>query len=270
MTRHLPALLLTLATVSVPAFADSGSLMSSGRASERSVLKTEQEIGVFIAGGPRYPGAREIKGMLSPYVEANFRNGMFVSSTDGIGFRFLDNADGFSAAMSLDGSGQRREKHGAHDGINRLRGMGDIDSRLRANLLLNYDNGPLHGSAKLSRTLGSRHDTALDLTVGYDLHNDRDNLVRASAGLTWGNRDLMQTWFGVDAAQSARSGNRIYTADSGVAGGAVGVTWRHAFNRDWVGTVGAGVSTLRGSAADSPLTERKTSAMIGGAIGYRF
>jgi outer membrane scaffolding protein for murein synthesis (MipA/OmpV family) len=75
--------------------------------------------------------------------------------------------------------------------------MGDINAKVAANLFLNYDGGPFHANAELHQTLAARRGTELALTAGYDLLADADNLVRASAGLSYANRSQTQTFFGV-------------------------------------------------------------------------
>jgi outer membrane scaffolding protein for murein synthesis (MipA/OmpV family) len=268
MMRRISVLLLC--ALAAPAFADSSSTLSTGRASQRSTSTPEKEVGLGIGVGPRYLGGSGHVGYIGPYVEANFSNGIFLSTTDGIGFRFLEHSSGFSMAASLGPSYGRREKDGDNDGTNRLRGMGDVSVRPQANLFLNYDTGPYHASVGLHQTLSSRRGTSIDVTGSYDLLANRDNLVRATAGFTYANRSLLQTFYGVNETQSANSGYDVYSPSAGIAGVGVGVTWRHAFSREWVGSVGASVVNLRGSVADSPITEKRTNVGIGASIGYRF
>lgn len=265
----LPSAVL-LCVLSSSAFADDTSNLSFGRASQRASSSIEKEIGVGIGAGPSYLGGSKNSWFLGPYAEANFGNGVFVSTTDGLGYRFLEDPSGFSMAASVGPSMTRREKDGEDGNTNRLKGMGNVNVRPQANLFLNYDRGPFHGSVALHQTLASRHGTGIDVEAGYDLLADRTDLVRASAGFAYANRDLMQTYFGVTSEQSASSGNPVYTPGAGIAGSGASVTWRHAFSKEWVGSVGAGVINLRGSAADSPLVEKRTSGVVGMSIGYRF
>lgn len=264
-----PSVLL-LFVCSASAFADDSASLAPGRAMLRPSSSAEAEVGAGIGIGPNYLGGKKTMWSLAPYAEANFGNGVFLSTTDGLGYRFLEHPSGFSMAASIGPSMMRREKDGEDGNTNRLKGMGDVNVRAQANLFLNYDRGPFHSTVALHQTLGSRHGTEVDVEGSYDLHADRDNLVRASAGFAYANRDLMQTFFGVTSAQSASSGNAVYTPGAGIAGTGAAVTWRHAFSKEWVGSVGAGVVNLRGSAADSPLTEKRTNAAVGMTIGYRF
>lgn len=268
MMRRLSVLLLC--SLSASAFANDTTTLATERASQRSTAAPEKEIGFALGIGPNYLGGNKTTGFLAPYIEANFANGIFVSTIDGIGYRFLEHPSGFSMAASLGPSRSRREKDGEDDGRNRLLGMGNVNVKPQANLFLNYDTGPFHASVGLHQTLNARRGTEVDVLGSYDLHADRNNLVRASAGFSYANRSLMQTFFGVNETQAANTSYAVYTPSAGIAGTGVGVSWRHAFNREWVGTVGATVINLRGSAADSPITEKRTNAAIGMSIGYRF
>jgi outer membrane protein len=270
MKRHLLALLsLAAALPAVPALADNATL-ASPLARDRSTDQTETAVGVVAGYVPSYLGSDKSVWRAGLTGEANFANGVYLSSVDGIGYRFLNNSNGFSASASLGVSGGRKEKDGDDNHPNRLLGMGDVGNRAQANLYLNYDQGPFHATAGLHQVLSSHRGAALDLTGRYDLYATKTDLVQASAGLTYANRDMMQSYFGVTPAQSANSGNMVYTASSGVAGLNAGLTWRHAIDQHWVTTLSAGALRLGSSAADSPLTEKRNQAGIGGSVAYRF
>ena len=142
------------------------------------------------------------------------------------------------------------------------------------------DNGPTFFSRQADNPIDNiaadhgikakRRGTGIDVSAGYDLLAEHDDLVRADVGMAYANRSLMQTFFGIDKAQSVNTGYNVYTPDAGIAGAAVSVSWRHAFNRNWTSTAGVGVVKLRGPAADSPLTERATSPVASAMVGYRF
>jgi outer membrane protein len=246
------------------------------RAMLRSAASTEKEAGIALAVGPNYLGSSQHQGYLGVAVEDNFGNGWFVSGADGVGYRFLETPSGFSMAASIGASPMRRERDGTEDNAalgakgNRLRGMGDVGAKFQGNVFLNYDSGPFHAGAELHQTLAARRGTGVDLTAAYDLVAKHDDLVRLSADVSYANRSLMQTFFGVTPRQSALSGNAVYTPRAGIAGGGIDLFWRHAFTSRWTGTLGAGVIHLRGPAAGSPVTEKRTSAVIGGGIAYRF
>ncbi|MBI3285847.1 MAG: MipA/OmpV family protein [Burkholderiales bacterium] len=270
MKRHVLAFLtLSSAFLALPAFAADDGMLASPMASQRSNEQAEQAVGVGLGVGNRYFGSKSVwrAGLLG---EANFSNGVFLSTVDGIGYRFLNNYNGFSMAASIGGSDSRNESDGDSNGRNRLQGMGDVKLRAAANLFVNYDAGLFHVNAGLHQTLGERRGTSVDLTGRYDVLASKTDLVQVSAGLMYANKTEMQTFFGVTPAQSAASGNALYTPGAALAGSGAGLMWRHAINQNWVTTLDAGVTRLGASAADSPLVEHRTTAGVGGSIAYRF
>lgn len=268
MMRRLSALLLC--SVSISAVAADASTLASPRASERSPAQAEQEIGVGLGVGPGYLGAGNTMWGIGLLGEANFSNGVFLSTVDGIGYRLPAGGAGWSWAASLGGTGERRESDGKDGDRNRLSGMGKVANKARANVFVNYDAGAWHAAVELHQTLAERRGTQVDVIGKYDALATGADLVQAFAGFSYANRSLMQTYFGVTPAQSAGSGHAAFAPAAGVAGAGAGLMWRHAFNREWVGTAGAGVTALRGAAADSPLTARRVNGSLGGSIAYRF
>ncbi|MBI5918632.1 MAG: MipA/OmpV family protein [Nitrosomonadales bacterium] len=268
MKLRLSASLLAL--VSLPTFAADAAPLTSMRASQRDAnTPSEIEAGAFLGFGPGYLGASKTIGMVGPYFEANFGNGVFLSTLDGLGYR-SQNHNGFSFAASLGGSMARNESSGKFDTPNRLLGMGNIGLVPQLNLFANYDMGALHLVSVLQQELGNRHGLELQLGGLYDVNATEHDLVQLHAGFAAVNQAKMQTFFGVTPSQSANSGNAVYTPSAGVAGAQVGVNWRHAFSASWTADAGLGLTTLRGSAANSPLTQRQSSVYTGLGIGYRF
>ncbi|AZP11659.1 MULTISPECIES: MipA/OmpV family protein [Undibacterium] len=270
MKSHFLALLtLSSAFFGLPAMAQDNGNLASGRASQRSNEQAEQVLGVGVGyGTPLFSDKKQwAAGLLG---EANFSNGVFLSTVDGIGYRFLNNANGFSAAASLGVSPWRKESFGDSDGKNHLTGMGDVNARAQANLFLNYDMGAFHFNTAVHQTMGDRHGTSVDLIGRYDVLATKTDLVEVSAGVNFGSSTQNQTFFGVTKAQSARSGNAVYKADAGITGTGVGVTWRHAINQNWITSVSAGAVHLSNVVSDSPLTDKRTVAGIGATVGYRF
>lgn len=262
-------LVLFFWVVSVAASAAEAEPLSSPRASQRPAnAPREAEIGGVVGVVPGYLGGQKLMFRAGPYIEANFGNGVFFGQ-DGIGIR-TPSYEGFSLAASLGASRSRREQDGSADNHNRLSGMGEVSPRAQANLFGNYDAGPYHVSALLQRELGNRSGVEFQLAGLYDVVFSELDLVQLYAGFEYANQTKMQTFFGVTASQASSSGNPIFTPKAGVAGSGIGALWRHAFNRNWVGTLDVGAISLRGAAADSPLTARKTNGFTVVAVGYRF
>ena len=270
MKRHLLAVLaLSNIFFALPVLAQEAAPLATNRASQRSNEQAEQVVGVGLGYGTRFfSGKTDWRASL--FAEANFNNGMFISTTDGLGYRFLNNNSGFSAAASIGINGGRQESYGKNNGHNRLTGMGDLDPRAQANLFLNYDAGVFHVNTSLHQTLGDRRGTSMDVSGRYDLLATKTDLVELTGGFSYFNKKEMDTYFGVSKGQSITSGNAIYSPKAGIAGAGVGINWRHAINQNWVTTVSANVSRLGDTAADSPLSDRRTNSGVGTSIAYRF
>jgi outer membrane scaffolding protein for murein synthesis (MipA/OmpV family) len=267
MKHRLLTLLFSVASIS--ASAAESDLLTSPRASQRPAdAPREAEIGAIVGVAPGYLGAHNSTGMAGIFINANLGNGVFFGE-DGIGFR-SPSYGSFSFAASLGASRSRPEQAGNSDSHNRLKGMGDVTPRAQVNLFGNYDAGPYHASAWLQREMGNRDGVEFQLEGLYDVVSSKDDLVQVYAGLDYANQAKMQTFFGVTELQASNSGNSVYTPGAGVAGSGLGVIWRHAYTRDWIGTFEVGAISLRGAAADSPLTARKTSGVAAVGIGYRF
>jgi outer membrane protein len=262
-------LMLILFLVAIVAMADESRPLASPRASLRPAdAPREIELGGIVGVLPGYIGGDKLKVMGGIYFEANFGNGVFLGQ-DGIGFRSPQYGP-FSVAASISPSLSRRERDGNADSPNRLSGMGDVAQVAQANLFGNYDAGPYHVAAEFQHELGSRDGIEFQLSGLYDIVSSPQNLVQLFAGVDYANQAKMQTFFGVTDAQASSSGNASFTPTAGIAGSGVGASWRHAFSQNWVGALDVAMISLSGSAADSPLTARKTSVYSVASFGYRF
>lgn len=93
--------------------------------------------------------------------------------------------------------------------------------------------------------------------------SDSDSITLA-ADLRLADRDYQQTYFGVTATQSARSGYRTCQPKAGVYGYGVSAGWMHQFNENWSAGVSVEALQLTGKAKNSPLVREKTQ-ISGGA-----
>ena len=80
----------------------------------------------------------------------------------------------------------------------------------------------------------------------------------------------MQTYFGVTANQSARSGYRQYTAKAGFENVNAALSWDHVIAPSWSLHSAVGFTRLTSDAADSPLTKRKNTPLLMTGFTYKF
>jgi MipA family protein len=95
----------------------------------------------------------------------------------------------------------------------------------------------------------------------------------ASIGSTWADDDYMSSYFGIDAADAARSGLDQYSADEGFKDVSFGGALTYVFWERWSVSGLASYTRLIGDAADSPLVDdvgNENQVFAGALINYRF
>ena len=134
-----------------------------------------------------------------------------------------------------------------------------------------------------------RQDLALEVEARQDVANGNGALVTlrglygtplsehwridTSLGGTWASEDYMSAYFGIDAADAARSGLDQHGADAGFENVALGGSLTYIFSPNWSVSGLATYSRLLGDAADSPIVKDQgdKNQLFGGAlVNYLF
>tara|TARA_R110000868_G_scaffold391354_1_gene661301 strand:+ start:171 stop:518 length:348 start_codon:yes stop_codon:yes gene_type:complete len=113
----------------------------------------------------------------------------------------------------------------------------------------------------------------VELEGGYRHRFDDSWSMHAGVATTWADDDYTQSFFGIDAGQSLRSGYREYNAEAGFKDVSLSLGISYAVTENWNVTGMVGYSRLIGDAADSPIVDEQGSAdafMTGLFVGYRF
>lgn len=158
-------------------------------------------------------------------------------------------------------------------GTTRLTGLADIATRVEVG-----------GFAHVTLAPGLR----LTNTVLYGAGNERNGLrwtmdvqriaadlaphhtVVLSAGMTVANAHYNQAYFGVTPAEAVRSVNTAYSAAGGIKDLHAGLRWNWALHPEWMLSSGVALTRLAGSAAGSPLVERRNTFTASTVLAYRF
>lgn len=256
------ALTLWIACLSLPlqALAQDGP-MPEGPMNSAS----EVTLGLGLANGPAYMGSDERKTRALPLIAARWRDGWF-AGVAGVGYRFGEGgALSWGPRLTLD---QGRQE----DAATALRGMGDITLRPELGVFANYKlwPGASLGSAIRFGSGNGRDGVLVDLSLRSVLPLSPS--LRLAGGLSahWANAQAMQSQFGVDAAQSARSGYALYSPTSGLRD--VGLQLMGLWDIQAGTTLMLGVNTrsLLGDAKDSPLTRQRTGWGALATLGFKF
>ncbi|OWQ48406.1 hypothetical protein CDL60_07485 [Roseateles noduli] len=227
-----------------------------------------------VAVSTRYAGSDER--MIVPLlgVEYAHASGFFASTQRGIGYAGSAGALSYGAALGY--RGKREEKKtsglGFSSGSKYLRGMGEVEGSATANLMLSYAvMERLQLQAATEQPVSNRENGALySVGAAATLIEDGKNTVVLSMSANAGDKKYMQTYHGVTAAQSARSGYAAYTPKAGAHLAEAGVSWQHKLSSEWSVTAMAGAQTLLGDAKKSPLTRRTTSPVGAVYVSYSY
>jgi outer membrane protein len=226
--------------------------------------------GAGVAYVPEYAGADKSRLVPLPFLERTWSNGAFISTRRGAGWGTTVEGVSLSAALSYDG-GREDHKKNFFSGSDALRGMGKIEGAAQAVLSAGYQLGDVGLSLSTRQNLGHReYGASYSLGASMALYSSASDQVGLGVAAQYGDSRHMQTWFGVSAAQSARSGYRQYQPKAGLEQVTAGLNWSHVIDANWTVLTAAGVTRLTGDAADSPLTKRKTTPMLVTGLNYKF
>jgi outer membrane scaffolding protein for murein synthesis (MipA/OmpV family) len=153
-----------------------------------------------------------------------------------------------------------------------LNGLGDIRPTVRARLTANWrgDDGLRLGAAWSVDAFGRGGGNFGDVSIGWEQRFSASTTASVGAALSAAGDRYMQTYYGVNAAQSARSGYAVYEPGAGLRDVSLSANSRTEINADWVLLSGAGISRLLGPAADSPLTRQRNGWGVNLGLARRF
>ncbi|MEY4750894.1 MAG: hypothetical protein RIQ60_3108 [Pseudomonadota bacterium] len=210
--------------------------------------------GVLIAAH-QYQGSDERRTLVLPVLDYQWASGWFAGVSNGIGVNLSDTPQlqyGPRLTVNLGRKESRSEV---------LRGMGDIDPAAEVGAFLNIalPQGPsLTSSLRLGSGTG-RQGLLLDLGANWSTRLAPQWLLGTGSGLTLANAHYMQSFFGVNSAQSAASAHGVYTVDAGARDLRASLSLTHRIDPKFSVTAVLSVSHLLGPAQDSPLTRSRTS-----------
>ncbi|MFT3822210.1 MAG: MipA/OmpV family protein [Rubrivivax sp.] len=168
--------------------------------------------------------------------------------------------------------GLRMDSGRDEDSSPALAGMGDVKRTVRVRIGATWTFAPnwQFGAGWTIDAFNRGGGNLLETKLEHDWKlSPRLNLT-TGATLNLGGPRYMQTYFGVSAEQSARTGYRPYKPGTGLRDVQAYSTLRAQIGDDWVGLLGVGFNRLLDGAADSPLTRRRNAYTVTTGIGWRF
>lgn len=221
---------------------------------------------------PDFEGSDEFEVQPFPFISVEYRDLAYIRGPEiGVNIIRLKATEEFSikAGPLARYRRDRKEKRNKD-----LRGLGDVDTAIEVGGALAFEYRQAWVRLSLAKDVAGGHDGLVGEGEAGIRFNLSDTLIAsASAKASWADKDYMGTYFGVTAAQAARSGLPVYRADSGLKDVGAGVDLSYMLGRNWVVTAVGGYSRLMGDAADAPLVVRRGSPdqwMGGLFVAYRF
>ncbi len=221
---------------------------------------------------PDFEGSDEFEVQPFPFISVEYRDLAYIRGPEiGVNIIRLKATEDFSikAGPLVRYRRDRKEKRNKD-----LRGLGDVGTAIEAGGALSFEYRQAWVRLSLAKDVADGHGGLVGEGEAGVRFNLSDTLIAsATAKASWADKDYMGTYFGVTAAQAARSGLPVYRAESGLKDVGAGLSLSYMLGRNWMVTAVGGYSRLMGDAADAPLVVRRGSPdqFHGGLfLAYRF
>lgn len=248
----------------------------------------EVSAGLGVVSLPEYEGASKRITSLTPDLNISYKTegwgtfGMGSKST-GISWTIVD-TDAYSLGLSLGAvQGRVDTKDGTlfRPGSKRLKGMGEIKStaeygvfgRVNVGIPLTFAFKKDSGKGKLNTADGSfdgSGGSVVELGAEIPWQINSKLALSLSPSLVWADKKHNQTYFGVTAAQSAKSGFKTYTPNAGIKSIGLTASSNYKLDNNWSVNAALSLTQLQGDAAKSSLVQKKEHSLLFVGASYTF
>ena len=112
--------------------------------------------------------------------------------------------------------------------------------------------------------------TSLELSVGTNVYEGPYGSLDLGLTSLFGDKNYMQTWYGVTAGQALQSRFQAYDAKGGLVSTGLYLAWAMPISEHTTFSTLLDVQYLSKEAADSPIVERRLQSAILGSLEYTF
>lgn len=252
--------------MNAPAFADNYNSVAKQPYDQKAEKKDwSVSIGAGSFVSPEFEGGDEYDFTPVPYLDVKYKDRVTFNPFDGLRFNALTN-DEMTLGVGLGADFGRDD-----DDADRLRGLGDVDPTLEGQLFAQYRYHMASAQIKFANDLGDGHDGyTVEMVAAYALPVSKQLFLTPSIRTTYASEKYMDSYFGVNETQSARSGLAQFDSENGFKDVSGNVFARYALDGNWALNGFAGYSRLIGDAADSPVTESENLFRAGTFVSYSF
>ena len=226
---------------------------------------------VVLGGGaavePVYSGARADRVEGGPVINIRYRDVAFLSLGEGLGFNVLRD-EYYHVGVSLGYDLGRR----ASDDYRNLGGLRDISPAPSVKLFGSWVLSkafPVVIRADARQIIGGAGGALGDLEFYMPLPgSSRRFAVLFGPAITWADRSYLHKEFGITPSESLASGHPTFDVHGGTNSVGVGVNATSLITDHWLLSFDGSVSHLRGSAAESPITEARVQRAFAVSLDY--
>jgi outer membrane protein len=232
-----------------------------------TVRQTLHDWKVVVGAGalyqPKFEGSSEYEISPIPFISATFYDRITIDLTGLTIKAYQKGPFSFEAKAGYD---LGRDE----DDADRLRGLGDIDAGVTVGGKATYDLGLANVFLSVDQTLGGSEGLLATAGISAERPVSAKMLVGAEASVTYADDNYMQSFFGVNAGQAARSGLSEFNAEAGIKSVELSLSATYLISDHWLLKAKQTVGFLTGDAADSPIVEEDVQSKTLLLLGYRF
>lgn len=241
----------------------------------------EVSVGAGLILAPTYLGDDAYQLSAVPNIRVTYGDDLFASVQGGVGFNAIRSGSWQAGPIVAYDFGRDEDGGGGPfafvgDDTDDLDGLGDVDGTIEVGGFIEYDTRPFDARIEVRQGVNGHEGLIgeISLRTGARLVvADQPVILRIGPDVTLVDDAYSDTFFGVDAEQSAASGLDEFDADGGFLSYGLGSSLIIPFT-DHVSMVGfASYQRLAGDAAKSSLVEDRGSADQGSAgvfLNYTF
>ncbi len=225
------------------------------------------DVGVAALNGPDYDGSDDRRTFAVPFINLAYKDIAFFSVQEGLGVNLI-RTDDFRAGPVARVRFARDESENEA-----LKGLGDVDLAIEAGGFAEWRKDGWSAKIVALTDVSDAHGgSTARVSVGRSFRL-KPVIVSLGADAQFVSKDVNQTYFGVNAAQAARSGYAVYSPKGGLQSAAVSALTVLPLSQNSAVLGLVSYTKLMGDAADSPIVRIKGSedqVTAGAFYVYRF
>lgn len=237
---------------------------------ESESVESSNMVGIVVQNSPRYWGSKERYNQLLPLVQ--FRHqAFFIDTQKGVGYDLLAH-NGMYLEHSLGYDLGRADKNSTwRDGSNKLKGLSAIKTNANTSVAFGWQFRPwLIPEIKVTMPLTQSQGSQFQASVTVVPLQTKQNTIILQGTLLGADSRYINTYYGVSAQQSMKSGFPQFHSSGGLVGSKFNINWIHQFNTDWGMFTGITYLRLANKVIASPIIEQHNQFMTNWGITYNF